>query len=66
MEEGLRYVYEGNVAGKRDEHTYCYACGAPLIERHGFDVIATPLQNGKCPGCGTKMDGVGMERPMRS
>jgi len=61
MEEGLRYVYEGNVAGEGDEHTYCYACGALLIERYGLDLIASHLENGNCPECGAKIDGVGME-----
>jgi len=60
MEEGLRYVYEGNVPGEAGENTYCYACGAVLIERSGFGFIRNHLQDGKCPECGTKIDGVGM------
>jgi len=39
IKEGLRYVYEGNVPGKGGENTYCYACGAVLIERYGFGLI---------------------------
>ena len=60
MKEGLRYVYEGNVLGEGAENTYCYACGALLIERYGLDLTANRLQNGKCPECGAKIDGVGM------
>ena len=60
MKEGLRYVYEGNVLGEGGENTYCYACGALLIERYGLDLTANRLQNGKCPECGAKIDGVGM------
>jgi pyruvate formate lyase activating enzyme len=60
MEEVLRYVYEGNVPGEAGENTYCYACGAVLIERSGFGFIRNHLQDGKCPECGTKIDGVGM------
>ena len=60
MEEGLRYVYEGNVLGEGGENTYCYACGAILIERYGLELMQNRLQDGKCPECGTKIDGVGM------
>jgi len=60
MEEGLRYVYEGNVPSEGGEHTYCYACGAMLIERYGLELIRNRLQDGKCPECGTRIDEVGM------
>ena len=59
-EAGLRYVYEGNVSGEGGENTYCYACGALLIERHGFQLLQNRVQEGKCPACGTTVDGVGM------
>jgi len=60
IEEGLRYVYEGNVPGEGGEHTYCYACGAKLIERYGLELVRNRLEDGKCPDCGTTIDGVGM------
>jgi len=60
MEEGLRYVYEGNVPGEGGENTFCYDCKTILIERHGLELRANRLQGGKCPECGTKIDGVGM------
>ncbi|MCK4388787.1 MAG: AmmeMemoRadiSam system radical SAM enzyme [Desulfobacterales bacterium] len=60
IKEGLHYVYEGNVPGEGGENTYCYACGAILIERYGLALIRNRLQDGKCPQCGTKIDGVGM------
>ena len=58
--EGLRYVYEGNVPGEGGENTYCYACGAVLIERHGLELVGNRVQDGKCPECGAKIDGVGV------
>jgi len=58
MEEGLRYVYEGNVPGEGGENTRCYACGALLIERYGLALTRNRLQDGKCPECGTKIDGL--------
>jgi len=60
MEEGLHYVYEGNVPGEGGENTHCYACGALLIERNGLELIENRLQDGKCPECGMRIDGVGM------
>jgi pyruvate formate lyase activating enzyme len=60
MEEGLRYVYEGNVPGEAGENTYCHDCGIAVVERSGFGFIRNHLQDGKCPECGTKIDGVGL------
>ena len=60
MEEGLHYVYEGNVPGEGGENTYCYACGSMLIERNGLELIGNRLQDGKCPECETRIDGVSM------
>lgn len=60
MEEGLCYVYEGNVPGEAGENTYCHDCGTVVIERSGFGFIRNHLQDGKCPECGTEIDGVGM------
>jgi pyruvate formate lyase activating enzyme len=60
IEAGLRYVYEGNVPGEGGENTYCYSCGALLIERHGFELLQNRMQEGKCPVCGKTIDGVVM------
>jgi len=60
LEEGLRYVYEGNVPGEGGENTYCHGCGATLIERYGTAVLANHLQDQECPQCGTTIEGVGM------
>jgi pyruvate formate lyase activating enzyme len=35
-EEGLDFVYLGNVPGHPYEHTYCPKCGELLIKRDGF------------------------------
>ena len=60
MEEGLRYVYEGNVPGEGGENTHCYSCGSMLIERYGLALEQNRLKDGKCPDCGATIDGVGM------
>jgi len=57
---GLHFVYEGNVPGDRGENTDCHQCGALLIERYGFYVIANRIRDGRCPDCGTTIAGVGM------
>jgi len=51
-EEGLDFVYLGNVLGHRYENTYCPACGELLIQRWGLSVIQNRLQDNKCPQCG--------------
>jgi pyruvate formate lyase activating enzyme len=61
MEEGLGYVYEGNLPGVAGESTYCYACGAVGIERSGTGFIRNRLHDGKCPECGKRVDGVGVK-----
>jgi pyruvate formate lyase activating enzyme len=37
FEEGLRYVYIGNIPGHEGENTYCHNCRNLLIERNGFN-----------------------------
>ncbi len=60
LEEGLRYVYSGNVPGDEGEHTYCYQCGEVLIRRWGFTILEYKIREGKCPKCGAVIDGLGM------
>ncbi|MGQ9514129.1 MAG: AmmeMemoRadiSam system radical SAM enzyme [Thermoproteota archaeon] len=55
-EEGLKYVYSGNVPGHSAENTYCPYCGELLIERFGFSVIKWNLTDDvNCPVCGTNI-----------
>jgi pyruvate formate lyase activating enzyme len=58
FETGLQYVYCGNAPGDVGENTYCHRCGAILIERNGFEVITNNLQQGRCPACSTKIEGI--------
>ncbi len=57
---GLRYVYAGNLPGARAESTYCYACGALLIERIGYQIRKNRLINAACGQCGAAIAGVGL------
>ena len=55
---GLRHVYTGNVRDRAGSATRCAGCGAPLIERDGFEVTANRLARGCCPSCGRALAGV--------
>ena len=57
---GLKYVYTGNVPGESGEKTFCYKCGKILIDRWGFYIRENLTENGRCPNCGAKIDGVGL------
>lgn len=64
-EEGLNYVYVGNVPGHRYDNTYCHNCNEPLIERSIFDVVSYRItEDKKCPICGESIPiiGEGKER----
>jgi len=58
LEEGVRFVYVGNVPGHSANHTYCPACGRTIIMRQGFVVIEYHLQGGACAYCGEPISGV--------
>ena len=60
LEEGLRYVYEGNVLGSEGEYTFCFNCKRPVIKRYGFLVTEYNRKRGSCAFCGAKIDGVGL------
>ncbi len=50
-EEGLLFVYTGNVPGDEGEHTFCPKCGACVIRRLGFRVLSQDLDKGRCAKC---------------
>jgi len=56
-EEGLWYVYVGNLPGHKNENTYCHSCGELLVDRYIFEVIQNKLENGRCPKCKTLIPG---------
>ncbi len=59
LEEGLHYVYLGNVPGE-GENTTCPQCSHLLIDRVGYTIQHYSLDDGACPECGYKVAGVGL------
>lgn len=57
-EEGLRYVYIGNVPGHRAESTYCHQCKNTIINRIGYEIREIHLKEGRCPKCETPIPGI--------
>jgi pyruvate formate lyase activating enzyme len=54
-EEGLRFVYAGNVSGHDSESTRCPSCGEVVIERRGFAIRRRRLDDGRCRACGAEL-----------
>ncbi len=51
--QGLNYVYIGNVPGHAAENTYCPNCDTAVIRRTGFDITQWNLTaDMHCPVCG--------------
>lgn len=57
-EEGLHYVYIGNLAGHAAQKTFCPHCDALLVDRSGFSAQLAALRHGVCAACGTTIAGV--------
>lgn len=58
-EEGLLYVYLGNVPGHPYDNTYCPSCGELLISRYGYTILEFNIKEGKCLRCGKRIPIVG-------
>lgn len=58
LEEGLNFVYIGNVLGHPGESTYCPKCKKNLIQRLGYNVVENNIVKGKCKFCGNKIPGI--------
>lgn len=60
LNEGLKYVYEGNVPDSKGESTYCPNCKNLVIKRWGYQITKKDIKDGICQHCGFKIDGVGL------
>jgi pyruvate formate lyase activating enzyme len=57
-EEGLRYVYTGNVPGNEKSDTKCPSCNSKVVVRQGYRIVSNTLSGGKCTKCGQTIEGV--------
>jgi len=58
IDEGLSYVYTGNVPGDLGEKTFCPDCSELLIDRVGYTIKRNAVEQGLCPKCGHRVEGV--------
>ena len=55
-EEGLKYVYLGNVPGHPFENTYCPECNNVVVERFSTEITGWHLdEHNNCKFCGTRI-----------
>lgn len=58
VNQGLHYVYIGNVPGNKYEHTYCPVCKKILIERRGYNLGQMNIEDSRCRFCGNTIPGI--------
>ena len=58
LEEGIQFVYIGNVPGTKASNTYCPGCNKLLIERMGYRITQNHIKDGKCEFCKEAIPGV--------
>jgi pyruvate formate lyase activating enzyme len=63
LQEGLKYVYIGNLPGHEAENTYCHSCGKMIISRRGYLIGEVTMKDGHCGHCGAAIPGI-WKRPV--
>ena len=57
-QEGLKFVYTGNVHDQEGDTTCCASCGKELIVRDWYKILKYSLRpDGSCPSCGDTLVG---------
>ncbi|MGM0595979.1 MAG: AmmeMemoRadiSam system radical SAM enzyme [Myxococcota bacterium] len=58
-EQGLNFVYTGNIKLQNSDHTLCPSCGKIVIERNGYKAPELNIdEQGRCNFCQTKIPGI--------
>jgi len=56
LEEGLKFVYVGNVAASENGNTYCPVCGVVAVSRFGYAArVEAVTEQGTCADCGADL-----------
>ncbi len=55
-EEGVLFVYLGNVPHLDEENTFCPKCGHMEMERYGLSLVHDHSKQGKCSQCGADLN----------
>ncbi|MFO7933384.1 MAG: AmmeMemoRadiSam system radical SAM enzyme [Bacteroidales bacterium] len=56
-EEGLKFVYIGNVPGTGATDTLCPGCNRVLVDRAGYRIDELHISGGRCPFCNEEIPG---------
>jgi len=63
LQQGLRFVYVGNVNDVVNQSTYCPSCGGLLIQRNWYELGEYHLRGNQCGHCGAPIAGVFGDAP---
>jgi len=58
MQQGIHYVYVGNVPGHEGNNTCCHNCKKLLVQRQGYFIPVYNLVGNHCRFCNTRIPGV--------
>ncbi|MFO0977098.1 MAG: AmmeMemoRadiSam system radical SAM enzyme [Planctomycetaceae bacterium] len=56
-QQGLKYIYVGNVSDVMNQSTWCPGCGEMIIQRDGYQIGLYRLNGHACQSCGTLIAG---------
>ncbi len=57
-QEGLKFVYVGNLRVPGGGDTICPGCNKTVIRRRGYSILKYKIENGACVYCGENIPGV--------
>ncbi len=57
-QEGLLYVYTGNIPDEKGESSFCPYCNKLIIERSGFSIIKSFMKQNRCGFCNNVISGI--------
>ncbi len=58
VNEGINFVYIGNMPGEESQNTVCPSCKAVLIRRYGLSILENNISGGLCKKCSKSIPGV--------